>query len=34
MSSTGKCGLQREMSVLWDADGKGTRIPNDTDYYY
>jgi len=29
-----KCGLQYELSVLWDTCGKGTRITNDTDYYY
>jgi len=29
-----KCGLQRELLVLWDASGKGTRITNDTDDYY
>ena len=29
-----KCGLQRELSVLWDTGGKGTRITNDTDDYY
>jgi len=29
-----KCGFQRELSVLCDTGGKGTRITNDTDYYY
>jgi len=29
-----KCELQRELSVLWDVSGKGTRITNDTDDYY
>ena len=29
-----KCMLQCELSVLWDADGKGTRITNDIDDYY
>jgi len=28
-----KCRLQRELSVLWDAGGKETRITNDTDDY-
>jgi len=29
-----KCGLQHELSVLWDTGRKGTRITNDTDDYY
>jgi len=29
-----KCGLQRELSMLRDTGGKGTRITHDTDDYY
>jgi len=29
-----KYGLQRELSVLWNASGKGIRITNYTDDYY
>jgi len=29
-----KCGLQRELSVLWDASGKEKGITNDTDDYF
>jgi len=29
-----KCGLQRELPVLWDVGGKRTRITNDTNDYH